>query len=56
MLLFPYPLRFLFATRPAVFSQVPGIVNRAISTFLDGAYTFYDTSTAKHLRSHPQRT
>ena len=34
MLSFPYPLRFLFATRPAVLSQVLGIVYRAISTFL----------------------
>ena len=31
---FPYPLRFLFVTRPAVLSQVQGIVYRAISTFL----------------------
>ena len=30
----PLPLRFLFATRPAVLSQVLGIVYRAISTFL----------------------
>ena len=29
-----YPLRFLFATRPAVLSKVLGIVYRAISTFL----------------------
>ena len=34
VLSFPYPLRFLFATRPAVLSQVLGIVYRAISTFL----------------------
>ena len=31
---FPYPLRFLFATRPAVLTQVLAIVYRAISTFL----------------------
>ena len=34
VLSFPYPLRFLFATRPAVLTQVPGIVYRAVSTFL----------------------
>ena len=34
MLSFPYPLRFLFATRPAVLTQVLGIVYRAIATFL----------------------
>ena len=34
VLSFPYPLRFLFATRPEVLSQVLGIVYRAISTFL----------------------
>ena len=31
---FPYSLRFLFATRPAVLTQVLAIVYRAISTFL----------------------
>ena len=34
VLSFPYPLRFLFATRPAVLTQVLGIVYRAIATFL----------------------
>ena len=34
VLSFPYPLRFLFATRPAVLTRVLGIVYRAISTFL----------------------
>ena len=34
VLSFPYPLRFLFAARPAVLSEVLGIVYRAISTFL----------------------
>ena len=34
VLSFRYPLRFLFATRPAVLTQVLGIVYRAISTFL----------------------
>ena len=34
VLSFAYPLRFLFATRPAVLSEVLGIVYRAISTFL----------------------
>ena len=34
LLSFPYPLRFLFATRPAVLTQVLGIVYRAVSTFL----------------------
>ena len=37
VLSFPYPLRFLFATRPAVLSQVLAIVYRAISTFLSAA-------------------
>ena len=34
VLSFPYPLRFLLATRPAVLTQVLGIVYRAVSTFL----------------------
>ena len=34
VLSFPYPLRFLFATRPAVLTGVLGIVYRAVSTFL----------------------
>ena len=34
VLSFPYPLRFLFATRPAVLTRVLGIVYRAVSTFL----------------------
>ena len=34
VLSFPYPLRFLFATRPAMLTQVLGIVYRAIATFL----------------------
>ena len=34
VLSFPYPLRFLFAARPAVLSQVLAIVYRAIATFL----------------------
>ena len=31
---FPHPLRFLFAARPQVPSQVPGVVYRAISIYL----------------------
>jgi hypothetical protein len=31
---FPYPLRFLFASRPAIMSQVLGIVYRCIATYL----------------------
>ena len=34
VLSFPYPLRFLFAARPAVLTQVLGIVYRAVSTSL----------------------
>ncbi len=34
VLSFPYPLRFLFATRPATLSQVLGIVYRCIATHL----------------------
>ena len=34
VLTFPYPLRFLFAARPRVLSQVLSVVYRAISTFL----------------------
>ena len=34
VLSFPYPLRFLLATRPAVLTQVLGIVYRAVSTCL----------------------
>ncbi len=32
VLSFPYPLRFLFATRPAIMGQVLGIVYRVIAT------------------------
>jgi hypothetical protein len=31
---FPYPLRFLFSSRPAVMGQVLGIVYRVIATHL----------------------
>ena len=34
VLTFPNPLRFLFAVRPQVVSQVLGVVYRAISTYL----------------------
>ena len=34
VLSFPYPLRFLFATRPAVLTQVLGIVYRAVQALL----------------------
>ena len=34
VLSFPFPLRFLLATRPTVLTQVLGIVYRAVSTFL----------------------
>lgn len=34
MLSFPYPLRFLFASRPSVMGRVLGIVYRAIATHL----------------------
>ena len=33
---FPYPLRFLFASRPATMSQILGIVYRGIATYLSG--------------------
>ena len=32
VLSFPYPLRFLFASRPALMDQVLGIVYRVIAT------------------------
>ena len=34
VLSFPYPLRFLFASQPAIMSQVLGIVYRVIATHL----------------------
>jgi hypothetical protein len=34
VLSFPYPLRFLFASRPAIMGQVLGIVYRVIATHL----------------------
>ena len=34
VLSFPYPLRFLFASRPAVMGEVLGIVYRCIATHL----------------------
>ena len=46
VLSFPYPLRFLFATRPAVLTQVLGIVYRAISTFLLQAAAAYEEHDA----------
>ena len=60
VLSFPYPLRFLLATRPAVLTQVLGIVYRAVSTFLvrraglrvgAGARTGAVTPTASPARS-----
>ena len=30
----PYPLRFLFASRPAILSQMPGVAYRCIATHL----------------------
>jgi len=32
VLSFPFPLRFLFASRPAIMCQILGIVYRAIAT------------------------
>ena len=34
VLSFPYPLRFLLATRPVLMGQVLGIVYRVIATYL----------------------
>jgi hypothetical protein len=34
VLSFPFPLRFLFASKPAVMGKVLGIVHRAIATHL----------------------
>ena len=34
VLSFPYPLRFLFASRPAIMGQVLGIVYRCVATHL----------------------
>jgi hypothetical protein len=34
VLSFPYPLRFLFATRPEIMGQVLGIVDRVIAQHL----------------------
>ena len=62
VLSFPYPLRFLFATRPAVLTQVLGIVYRAVSTFLvrraglrvgAGVYTFDDEAPRFHRVAAP---
>ena len=36
----PYPLRFLFASRPAILSEVLGIVYRCIATHLIGKTGF----------------
>ena len=47
VLIFPYPLRFLFAARPQVPSQVPGVVYRAISTCLIKKTGFTVASGAK---------
>ena len=44
---FPHPLRFLFAARPQVPSQVPGVVCRAISTRLIKKTGFTVASGAK---------
>ena len=49
---FPYPLRFLFATRPAVLTQVPGIVYRAI-TLLTRRTGLARRLQRLHLRRHP---
>jgi hypothetical protein len=34
VLSFPYPLRFLFASRPQIMSRVLGIVYRCLATYL----------------------
>ena len=47
VLTFPYPLRFLFAARPQVLSQVLGVVYRAISTYLIKKTGFTVASGAK---------
>ena len=47
VLTFPYPLRFLFAARPQVVSQVLGVVYRAISTYLIKKTGFTVASGAK---------
>ena len=47
VLTFPYPLRFLFAARPQVLSQVLGVVYRAISTCLIKKTGFSVASGAK---------
>ena len=47
VLTFPYPLRFLFAAKPKVLSQVLGVVYRAISTFLIKRAGFAVASGAK---------
>ena len=62
VLSFPYALRFLFASRPAVLSKVLGIVYQAISTFLvrraglrvhAGAYAFDDEAPRLHRVAAP---
>ncbi len=47
VLTFPYPLRFLFAAQPKVLSQVPGVVYRAIATYLIKKTGFTVASGAK---------
>ena len=51
VLSFPYPLRFLFATRPAVLTQVLSIVYRAISTFLIRRAGLRETGGINHPRA-----
>jgi len=46
VLSFPYPLRFLFATRPVIMGQVLGIVYRVIATYLI-KQTGYTLKTAR---------
>ncbi len=50
VLTFPYPLRFLFAARPQVVSQVLGVDYRAISTYLIKKTGFTDASGASASR------
>ncbi|TFH44601.1 MAG: hypothetical protein E4H01_10755 [Lysobacterales bacterium] len=45
----PYPLRFLFASRPAIMGQVLGIVYRCIATHLIKNARF--SCTVAHIRA-----
>ncbi len=52
VLSFPYPLRFLFASRPAIMGRVLGMVYRVTATYLIKKAGFGDPVVIKKILAH----